>query len=373
MRSAVTNSTLSLSGSVQYLKARWPILRRIARSVRYVIAWANVIVGFAVHIVRGETPKSAHLALVTLFAISGGKANDLLARIVQTLQPPYPLPPPRGVLGNLADQDLAQIESKLVKDGYVIFEKCLSAEFCESIVRQTLQLECEIMGDEAAGRQQKLFGRYDSQAPIAPKYSVAVDDTTDIAEVQQLLCDPSLLTVAQNYLRSKPIFTGISLWWSAPVKDTPDDTAAQEFHWDMERIKWLRFFVYLTDVTTDSGPHCFIKGTHVTGAIPDDLLERGYKRINDKEIIEHYGRNRYLEFIGPRGTIIAEDSRGFHKGSMPRKGDRLLLAFELSNTTFGANKRHHIRNIRVPKFGEFAKKYPRLYANFDFDPNLLCN
>jgi hypothetical protein len=68
-----------------------------------------------------------------------------------------------------------------------------------------------------------------------------------------------------------------------------------------------------------------------------------------------------VPFTGKRGTIIAEDSRGFHKGDHPRKGDRLLLAFELSTTLFGTNKRHVIRNIHVPRFGEFARKYPQLY------------
>ena len=154
-------------------------------------------------------------------------------------------------------------------------------------------------------------------------------------------------------------------------KDTPDSEAAQEFHWDMERIRWIRFFIYLTDVTVDNGPHCFIKGTHRTGAIPDDLLKQGYVRQKDEILLQRYGNEAYLEFTGPRGTIIAEDSRGWHKGKMPRKGDRLLLAFELCNTTFGANKRHVIRNIHVPRFGEFVKRYPRIYANFDFAPGVL--
>jgi hypothetical protein len=125
-------------------------------------------------------------------------------------------------------------------------------------------------------------------------------------------------------------------------------------------------------VTHDSGPHCFIKGTHRTGAIPDRFRNLGYARIKDEAIVDYYGPDSYLEFVGRRGTIIAEDSRGFHKGMLPLKEDRLLLAFELSNTTFGANKRHAIRNIRVRRFGEFARKYPRLYANFDFNRGLLA-
>ncbi|OIR19136.1 hypothetical protein GALL_00150 [mine drainage metagenome] len=154
--------------------------------------------------------------------------------------------------------------------------------------------------------------------------------------------------------------------WSPHVKDTPDSEAAQLYHFDMERIKWLRFFIYLTDVDTNSGPHCFIKGTHRAGAIPKYMLDQGYARQSDEVIYKEFGKAAEVEFTGVRGTIIAEDSKGYHKGKMPNKGDRLLLAFELSASTFGANKRHLIRNVRVPQFLEFSKKYPRLYQNFDF-------
>jgi hypothetical protein len=369
--SLLSNSKASLRSSIHALKAKSTITDSISVRVHYLIEWGKLLYGSAVHAIRGETPKFAHEALVNLFVMGHGKVNDRLAKIVAWMHPPFRLPPTIGVLGHLNETDLAGIQQSLKVDGYVVFENCLSAEFCESIVRQSLAFDCILMGDEAASKPEKERKKYHRKVPLAAKYLVDGDDATDIAEIQQLVCDSSLIAIAQNYLGSKPIFTGISLWWSPAVKDTPDGDAAQEFHWDMERIRWIRFFIYLTDVEADSGPHCFIKGTHITGAIPKKLLSVGYQRIKDEQIIEFYGRDRYREFVGPRGTIVAEDSRGFHKGKMPLKGDRLLLAFELSNTTFGANKRHFIRNIHVPKFAEFAKQYPRLYSNFDFRPDLL--
>ncbi|OAI50410.1 hypothetical protein AYO46_10235 [Betaproteobacteria bacterium SCGC AG-212-J23] len=274
-------------------------------------------------------------------------------------------------MGTLAPHDLARIQAQLETDGYYVFEQCLSAEFCERLISASLQRECLVLGDEMATRPEKIRARYQRGAARAPKYLLTEDDATDIAEVQELLCDPSLIQVAQNYLHAKPIFTGLSLWWSAPANEKPDAEAAQQFHFDMERIRWLRYFIYLTDVTAESGPHCFIKGTHRTGAIPDEVLGEGYARQSDERILEIYGQDAYREFVGRRGTIIAEDSRGFHKGLMLTRGDRLLLAFELSSSTFGANKRHVIRNIHVPRFAAFAKAYPRLYSNFDFEKGLL--
>jgi Phytanoyl-CoA dioxygenase (PhyH) len=327
--------------------------------------WRELVRGAWIHWRGGETPSSAHHALIGLFIRSNGRTNDMLAKAVGIVHPPYRLPPASGVLGNLKEDDLARVQRQLEADGYYVFENCLSGDFCERLIRQTLLIDCKIMGDNLSDGL--ALGRYERGAPpVAAKYLVPEDDTTDIPEVQELISDPSIIAVAQNYLQSKPIFSGISLWWSPAFTGVPDIEAAQQFHWDMERIKWIRFFIYLTDVTAESGPHCFIRGTHRAGAIPDRLLKLGYVRHSDATMVQTYGQEAYLEFVGPRGTIIAEDSRGFHKGMEPKKGDRLVLAFELSNTTFGANKRHLIRNIRTPRFGEFAKRYPRIYSNFDF-------
>ena len=359
-----------LRSAFRRLKERSPTVHRITEAIHDARAATLLLLGLLAHGLTGKTPKASHAALVRVFIRTQGRGNDVLSRFIGAFHSPYRLPPPTGVLGRLDSETLEKIERDLERDGYRVFPDCLSAEFCERLIKKTLEAECLMMGDEfMTGPVTR--GRYDRAAPKAPKYLLTNDDTTDLEEVQELISDPSLIQVAQNYLRSKPIFSGISLWWSPPVKEMPDANAAQEFHWDMERIRWLRFFIYLTDVTPGTGPHCFISGSHRTHGIPPDILDKGYVRHSDENIIQRYGHEAYLRFTGTRGTIIAEDSRGFHKGEMPVDGDRLILAFELSNTTFGVNKRHRIRNIRVSRFAKYAKLYPRLYANFDFDRGLI--
>jgi ectoine hydroxylase-related dioxygenase (phytanoyl-CoA dioxygenase family) len=335
----------------------------------YFWAWVRLLRGAWTHARTGETPRSAHFALLALFIKTGGRANDLMSKAVGLMHPPYRLPQAKGVLGDLGPQQLAAIQTQLEIDGYCVFENCLSSEFCESVIQKTLQLDCAVVDDEVIGRGVPVYSRYPRGSADAAAYVMSRDDTTDIEEVQQLISDPSLIAVAQNYLKSRPIFSAVAMSWSAATKDKPDAQAAQEFHWDMERIKWLRYFIYLTDVTPESGPHCFIKGTHRTGAIPQNLLKQGYVRHGDDVILNLYGKDAYREFTGLRGTIVAEDSRGFHKGKHPTNGDRLMLAFEMSNTTFGSNKRHTIRNIRVPQLADYARDYPRVYSNFDFSPS----
>jgi hypothetical protein len=368
---ASPSKLLSPRGVLRRLRARSPLVNALAERVLLAAEWFRFAHGALMHWITGRTPRRSHLALVNLFTSSSGRANDTLARALTILHPPYRFTGRSGVLGNLHEADMARIQSQLDRDGYCVFENCLPADFCDRIVQHSLQADCLVLGDEMAAIQGSVRARYDRRTATAAKYLLTEDDTTDIPEVQQLLCDDTLLQVAQNYLGAKPIFTGLSLWWSPPVKGTPDSEAAQQFHFDLERIRWLRYFIYLTDVDADSGPHCFIKGTHRSGAIPAEILKEGYARQDDERILRLYGADAYREFTGRRGTIIAEDSRGFHKGLMPRRGDRLLLAFELSSSTFGANKRHMIRNIHVPRFAEFVRRYPRIYSNFDFKEGLL--
>ena len=45
---------------------------------------------------------------------------------------------------------------------------------------------------------------------------------------------------------------------------------------------------------------------------------------------------RITEITGPRGTIIAADTCGLHKGKLVERGSRLILQLEFTNSLFGA-------------------------------------
>ena len=126
------------------------------------------------------------------------------------------------------------------------------------------------------------------------------------------------------------------MWWSPTHTKDACSPSAQLYHFDMDRTKWLLAFVYLTDVTTDNGPHCFVAGSHRPGPTTRELLKLGHTRIPDATIEKHYPKESILELTGPRGTVIIEDSRGFHKGKAPRAGERLLLEVQFCNSLFGA-------------------------------------
>jgi ectoine hydroxylase-related dioxygenase (phytanoyl-CoA dioxygenase family) len=270
-------------------------------------------------------------------------------------------------LGRVAESEYHEIQSKLEKDGYYVLENRLSAQYCEKLEAKLSDLSYQIRGDKLKPEELARLYKYDRSNIIAPHYVLERNAVTSLSEVQELISDPVLIRIAQSYLRSQAIFTGLTLDWTPPLGGVKDDAAAQLYHWDMERIKWIRFFIYLTDVDHESGPHCFVKGTHLSGSIPRNLINRGYARISDEEVLNVFGATRILEFVGKKGTIVIEDSRGLHKGLGAISKERLLMAFELSNSTFGNNKRHTITKIHSPRFRDLIAAYPRLYSNFDFN------
>lgn len=198
------------------------------------------------------------------------------------------------------------------------------------------------------------------------RYEFQEQDLINDSVVQTLIADMSFIAVAQAYLRCQPIIDVISMWWHTAFLERPDKDAAQFWHFDMDRIKWLKFFIYLTDVGPENGPHSFVSGSHRRGAIPDDLLSKGYARLTDEEVKRAYPEDRIIEFCGPRGTVIVEDTRGLHKGKHVERGDRLVLQIQFSNSLFGASYRPaRFVGVQDDKLNDLRARYRRVYENYE--------
>src|SRR4029079_18875375 len=126
-------------------------------------------------------------------------------------------------------------------------------------------------------------------------------------------------------LGCKPIVEPIYLRWSTSLSSLASDEAAQRFHFDMDRLQWLKFFIYLTDVNEENGPHVFVKGTHRNNGIPKQFRQQGYARISDEEVSRFFPEDSIIKVTGSAGTIFAVDTRGLHKGMVVRAKDRLML------------------------------------------------
>jgi hypothetical protein len=147
---------------------------------------------------------------------------------------------------------------------------------------------------------------------------------SDILACPHLLAmanDPRLLALAAGYIGCTPTISAIMLRWSYP-NDAPGRTV-QAFHRDSDDWRFLKVFVYLTDVDEGSGPHVYVRGTHRHNAT------LRLKTFTDQAIEEAYGDAR-LVVTGQRGYAFAADTYGVHKGMVPTTTPRLLLQIQYS-------------------------------------------
>jgi hypothetical protein len=76
---------------------------------------------------------------------------------------------------------------------------------------------------------------------------------------------PNLFTsIAKSYLNSKNIAFITHLYISNPLEISENEKKdnAQYYHYDCNRKKFFKIFIYLSDIDYNSGPHCFVPFTH---------------------------------------------------------------------------------------------------------------
>lgn len=158
--------------------------------------------------------------------------------------------------------------------------------------------------------------------------------------IKKLETDPRLLAISAKFLGATPVHIATELWWSFPTSATPMEQlkAAQVFHYDMDDYRFIKFFFYLTDVDSLSGPHVTIRGTHKNKKLSHQLLGVRCASKDDNEIVDCYGAQNVVAICGPAGFGFAEDTYCFHKGAPPTQKERLLLQIEFAI--------HHYGNIR---------------------------
>lgn len=112
------------------------------------------------------------------------------------------------------------------------------------------------------------------------------------------------------------------MWWSFGGRKQAEE--AQLYHRDVDDWKFCKFFIYLTDVSSENGPHIYVKGSSASPQY------RKIRRYQDNEVEAKFGKENVITFEKPKGSAFMVDTYGFHKGLLPKSGKRLLLQIEYS-------------------------------------------
>lgn len=224
--------------------------------------------------------------------------------------------------------DAAEVDravAALQADGFYVFGHVVDPTVTDAIRAYAERVPCIARG---AGTPPAPYPRQD---PAVGRYDIAEADALGCPEVQEFATDPLMALIAQRYLGQPVVMDEVAFWWTTTRRAEDANLNAQMFHQDRDRLSFLKYFIYLTDVTTDTGPHVYLKGSH--RRIPWSLRQDG--RMTDEAVRAAGLWGNVTELTGPAGTIMAVDTIGLHKGKTPEASDRLALENEFSTSLFG--------------------------------------
>lgn len=308
--------------------------------------------GFWIFKIFSVTPKISYMAMVNLYCLTNGK---FLEKFNQKKNISFPFQGESALFPNINYNKIKVIVSEIKNEGYNTFNFRLPLNAVEELTSLSYNLKSKI-GDN--------YICFEPKNKISNIYKFNPNDVIQNQWVQDLIMDPVLINIAGTYLNANPIFDFAAMWWSTDYKVNKED-AAQEYHFDLDRPKWLKIFIYLTDVNTDNGPHCYISKTHKVGSKPQQILNRGYVRISDQELEKYYSKNNFKEITGPAGTIVFGDTSCWHKGKPLTKGDRLILQLEYTSSLFGLNLPKFKIKSPSKEFSSFCEKNPFFTQNIN--------
>jgi ectoine hydroxylase-related dioxygenase (phytanoyl-CoA dioxygenase family) len=326
----------------------------MVKQIKNITYYPLFFMGYLLFNLTKKTPYLSYISLRKLYCITNGKTNELVSKFIQLFHPAKKITAANGVLGNLNSSNLNEIVGEIEKNGFYVFKDKLNESLSDELIKFAFEIPAILVPNP-----QKLPKTiYNGDHHLATKYQFEEADLLNLSVVQKLITDESIFAVAQNYLKSVPVNDSVTMWWSTDYVKKASSEAAQLYHFDMDRLKFIKFFIYLTDVNADNGPHCYIKGSHTHK--PKELLRDN--RISDSEILAGYSKENEIEIYGPKGTIIAVDTSGFHKGKPINKGVRLLFQIEFTNSLFG----QHYNSLQINKSvsGDFQKKAELLKRTF---------
>jgi hypothetical protein len=308
--------------------------------------------GIILFLFTKSTQAQAYAALRFYFVYTNGLSNNIASNLISLFIPKYTQKNANGVLGNLTLNDQNKIVSAIERDGFYIFDKFLNETDINDIYNYATKTKVSYLDfekDNIKFSKEKVL--FNEENPLSPRYQFNGDEIIKNDTIQKLIFDESLLAIANLYLKTKPIIDLAVMWWSIPYSAKAENKAAQMYHFDMDRFKFLKFFFYINDVTTDNGPHCYIKNSHKK--LPKEVLKD--RRLNDKEVEQFFSKEQILEITGKKGSIIAVDTRGLHKGKPLVKDKRLLFQIQFSNSLFGASY-NKINDISLSQENLLKKK-----------------
>lgn len=235
--------------------------------------------------------------------------------LARLMRPKVPLP----ASPQLGPSDVSRVVERLRQDGYNILPKGLTAADVDAIT------DFAFTTPALSGDMNERVAITRGNIPTgAPRFSWWTHDLARLPAIQRLIADGPYCQIAQDYLGCRPTLVHISLFLDVPYEGK---YGAYSYHYDNDGPGFLKYFIFLTDVEIGTGAHYFVAGSHArtkpSAFARAALYEEG-------PLLASYGRDKEIVMRGPAGTVLAEDTAGFHRGSTIERNYRLMMQFEFS-------------------------------------------
>lgn len=193
-----------------------------------------------------------------------------------------------------------------------------------------------------------------------------------------LASHPRVIARVSEFLGTTPTIHYFALWWSLAGREKAED--AELFHIDRHCYRFVKLFIYLTDVDMDAGPHCYVRGSNDINAIHARLkniaetdpnsLKRFQtmiqtQRKSDRDVEDFFGAANTTYMTGNAGDSFIVNTGGYHKGLLPKSRNRLV--FQALYTMLPTIK-DPVAPLSVP---DFTNNYRRLYGNVFSEDHLM--
>ncbi|MDB5362918.1 MAG: hypothetical protein JWO51_4215 [Rhodospirillales bacterium] len=155
----------------------------------------------------------------------------------------------------------------------------------------------------------------------SPESNQAYYDLNEVLRaphVLKLFNNPLVLETVELLLGCKPTLDNITCWWAFTGRSQAK--GFQRFHRDFDTPRFIKLFIYLTDVDNLSGAHVFVRGSQRSEKV------NVTRYIDEDEIDAAFGRNAQTTMCGPTGTCFLEDTYGIHRAGLPIERPRLILS-----------------------------------------------
>jgi hypothetical protein len=181
----------------------------------------------------------------------------------------------------------------------------------------------EISSCKVRDQWREIPGEYNvSEVPVQISAGEVILHTSlqeKVRNIGEALCKSNIVV---GYFGGTPQLVDYSSWWSLGGRH---ERGPQLWHRDIDNIFFLKIFIYLSNVTEADGPHFYIPRSH---RFNQSLT---FKRYNDDQISKITGLSKPIAIVGNKGSVIIEDTFGFHKGSSPaEKKTRLILQYQFA-------------------------------------------